>query len=55
MLCDARMHRAIFYSQAYYVKRVSAADREAFQELCNAAHNDMNEFADSWRNYLGWR
>ena len=55
MLCDALMHRAIFYSQAYYVKRVPAADRKAFQELYKAAHNDMNEFADSWRNYLGWR
>ncbi len=47
MLCDALMHRAIFYSQDYYVKRVPAADRKAFQELCKAAHNDMNEFADS--------
>ena len=55
MLCDVLMHRALFYTQSNYNKNVPAADRKVFLEMCKASHNDMDEFADSWRNNITWR
>ena len=57
-LCDVLMHRAIFFSKAYYEKRVESGDIAAFREMCMADHTGdgaMETLAEMWCNHVAFR
>ena len=52
------MHRAIFFSKAYYEKRVATDDIVAFRDMCMADHTcdgAMEILADTWCSHVVFR
>jgi hypothetical protein len=55
MLMDTLMHRSLFFSKSLYEKKVTARDRQDFQDQIIDDHNDpaaMFDFQDCWNNHV---
>jgi hypothetical protein len=55
MLMDTLMHRSLFFSKSMYEKKVTARDRQDFQDLIIDDHHQpdaRNDFQDCWNNHV---
>jgi hypothetical protein len=55
MLTDTLMHRSLFFSKSLYEKKVTARDRQDFQDQIIDDHHHpdaMHDFQDCWNNHV---